>query len=220
MKKIIIFGNSQFAEIAHYFFTHDSEYDVSAFTINNEFINNDKFQNLPLVSFEDIEKYFSPSEYSMFIAIAYSKLNKTREKIFQEAKAKGYNLVSYVSSKATTWNDLVIGENCFVLENVVIQPFVKIGNNVIIWSGNHIGHHTEIGDHCFITSHVVISGNVSIGPYCFLGVNSTIRDGIKIAEECVIGAGSVILKNTSPKQVFTNNSTVLLPISSDKLNHL
>ena len=78
----------------------------------------------------------------------------------------------------------------------------------------------EISDHCFITSHVVISGNVKIGPYCFLGVNSTIRDGISIGSECVIGAGSVILKNTKDKEVYSINSTKLLPIRSDKLTSI
>lgn len=220
MKKIIIFGNSQFAEVANFFLSNDSPYEVIAFTVNREFITEDSFLNLPVIPFEEIEEKYPPSEYSMFIAIAYSQLNKTRAKIFQLAKEKGYDLISYVSSKATTWEGLSIGENCFILENVVIQPFVKIGDNVIIWSGNHIGHHTSIGDHCFITSHVVISGNVVIEPYCFLGVNSTIRDGIKISSECVIGAGAVILEDTLPKQVYSNTSTKLLSISSDKLKHL
>jgi len=113
-----------------------------------------------------------------------------------------------------------MGENCFILEDVTIQPFVEFGDDVIVWSGNHIGHHSKIGNHCFITSHVVISGNVEVGDYCFLGVNSTIRDGIKIANHCVIGAGAVILKNTKEKEVYTAKGTELLPIPSDKLKHL
>ncbi|MGB6464517.1 MAG: acetyltransferase [Nitrosotalea sp.] len=220
MKKTIIFGTSDFAEVAHFYLTHDSDYDVVAFTTHKEYIKSKELFGLPVVQFEDIEKTFPPSEFEMFIAVAYSKINKTRAEIFYQAKAKGYKLLSYVNSKVTKWGDVYMGENCFVFENVVIQPFVKIGNDVIIWSGNHIGHHTTIGDHCFITSHVVISGNVTIGPYCFLGVNSTIRDGINIARECVIGAGAVILKDTKEREVYTTNATKLLPITSDMLKHL
>jgi sugar O-acyltransferase (sialic acid O-acetyltransferase NeuD family) len=220
MKKIIIFGTSDFAEVAHYYFTHDSSYEVVAFTANSENINEKLFHDLPVIPFENIKKLYPSNEFSMFIAVAYSEINKIRSKIFLEAKLKGYELVSYINSNAIVSKNCIIGENCFILENVVIQPFVKVGNNVVIWSGNHIGHHVTIGDHCFITSHVVISGNVIIEPYCFLGVNSTIRDGIKISRECVIGAGSVILKNTLPNQIYSNKSTTLLPFASDKLKHL
>ncbi len=220
MKKAVIFGTGDFAEVAHFYLTHDSDYEIAAFTIHKEHIKSKELFGLPVVQFEDIEKTFPPTKFEMFVAIAYSKINKTRAEIFYQAKTKGYKLLSYVNSKVTKWGDIDMGDNCFVFENVVIQPFVKIGDDVIIWSGNHIGHHTTIGDHCFITSHVVISGNVTIGPYCFLGVNSTIRDGINIARECVIGAGAVILKDTKEREVYTTNATKLLPITSDMLKHL
>jgi sugar O-acyltransferase (sialic acid O-acetyltransferase NeuD family) len=220
MKKVVIFGTSVFADLAYFYLKNDSPYDVVAFTVNQNHMSGDDFKGLPVVPFEKIEELYPSSEYDMFIAVAYKKVNKIRAKIFQDAKNKGYHLISYVNSKVTKWEELDIGENCFIFENVVIQPYVKIGNNVIIWSGDHIGHHSEISDHCFITSHVVISGNVKIGPYCFLGVNSTIRDGINIGSECVIGAGSVILKNTKDKEVYSINSTQLLPIKSDKLTSI
>jgi len=220
MKKVVIFGTSIFAEVVHFYLTHDSPHEVVAFTASKEFINNKKFLNLPVVPFETIEREYPPDKYSMFIAVAYQKINKVRARIFQEAKAKGYELLSYVNSKVTKWEDLDMGENCFIFENVVIQPFVKIGDDVIIWSGNHIGHHSEIADHCFITSHVVISGNVKVGPFSFLGVNSTIRDGITIGKENVIGAGCVILKDTKEKEVYTTDATKLIPITSDKLSRI
>ncbi len=220
MKKIIIFGTGEFAEVAYFYLKNDSQYEIIAFTENKKFMKKEKLFDLPIVPFEGIENMYDPLEFELFIAVVYTKMNHIREKIFNEAKLKGYNLIKYVNSKAIIWGEVEIGENCFILENVVIQPFVKIGNNVIIWSGNHIGHHTKIDDHCFITSHVVISGNVEIGSNCFLGVNSTIRDGIKIAPECVIGAGSVILKDTKSKQVFSTNSTVLLSKTSDELKKL
>jgi len=220
LNKIIIFGNEEFAEVAHFYFTKDSTYDVVAFTANERFIKNQELFGLPVIPFEKIEEKYPPSEFSMFVAIGYSKVNKVRAKVFDDAKSKGYNLVSYVSSKATKWEEVKMGENCFILEDVTIQPFVSFGDDVIVWSGNHIGHHTKIGNHCFITSHVVISGNVRIEDYCFLGVNSTIRDGIKIAKSCIIGAGAVILKDTKEKEVYTTKGTQLLPIKSDQLRNL
>lgn len=219
-KKIIIFGPGDLGQVVHFYLTNDSSYEVVAFTAHKDKIKIDELFGLPVIPFEEIEQKYPPSEFSMFIAIPYTNLNQVRAKVFQEAKTKGYNLISYVNSKATTWKDLEIGENCFILENNVIQPFVKIGNDVIIWSGNHIGHHTVIKDHCFLASHVVISGKVTIEPFCFLGVNSTIRDGINIASKNVIGAGAVILQDTKESEVYSNNSTGLLKIKSGDLKKI
>jgi len=220
MKKTIIFGTGDLGKVVYFYLKNDSSHEVVAFTANNWAIKEEKMFDLPVVPFEQIESSYPPSEYNMFIAIPYTKMNKIREKIYLESKRKGYEFVTYINSKAIRWEDLQIGENCFILENNVIQPFVKIGNDVIIWSGNHIGHHSEIGDHSFIASHVVISGKVKIGPNCFLGVNSTIRDGIRIAKECVIGAGTVILEDTEEKGVYASASSKKLSITSDKLKHL
>tara|TARA_B110000467_G_C18283091_1_gene459861 strand:+ start:172 stop:873 length:702 start_codon:yes stop_codon:yes gene_type:complete len=220
MEKIVIFGTGTFAEVAYFYLKNDSKYEIVAFTENRKFIKKDKLFDLPIIPFEEIENKYNPSDYQLFIAVVYTKMNRIREKIFNEAKSKGYNLIKYINSKAIIWGEVEIGENCFILENVVIQPFVKIGNNVIIWSGNHIGHHTTINDHCFITSHVVISGNVNVGERCFLGVNSTIRDGITIANDCLVGAGAIILDDTKHKEVYKSSPTKPLGIKSDKINRM
>lgn len=215
--KVVIFGTGSFAEIVHFYLRHDSDLEVIAFTASQDKIDRETWHDLPVIPFERIEEIYPPDKFKMFIAIGYAKLNKVRAYFYNEAKIKGYTLISYINSKATHWGDTKIGDNCFIFEDVTIQPYVTIGNNVIIWSGNHIGHHVTIEDHCFITSHVVISGHVTVAPYCFLGVNSTIRDGIHIASECVIGAGALILKSTKEKEVYAAERTSLFPKDSSKI---
>lgn len=219
-KEVIIFGPGDFGQVVYFYLLNDSKYKVVCFAAHKDKIYEKKLFNLPIISFEEIEKKYPPEKYSMFIAIPYTNLNQTRAKIFEEAKKKGYELISYINSKATVWKDISVGENCFILENNVIQPYVTIGDDVIMWSGNHIGHHTIIKDHCFLASHVVISGKVTIEPYCFLGVNATIRDGIHIAKNNIIGAGAVILKDTKEDQVYSTDSTKLLKMKSSDLKNI
>ena len=178
----------------------------------------DRFHNLPVIAFDEIENEYPPEKYKMFVSISFTNLNKLRKKKYQEAKEKGYELISYVCSRATTWPNLDIGDNCFIFEDNVIQPYVKIGNNVILWSVNHIGHHTTISDHCFIASHVVISGSVTVGERCFFGVNSTIRDNIKIAKNCVIGAGAIITKDTVENGIYYGPRANVLKQTGDSKN--
>ncbi len=220
MKKVVIFGTGYFGKLVDVYLTKDSPYEVVAFTINREHITDKTFREKPVIPFEEIETFYPPDEYSMFVAIGYTRVNKARAEIYNLCKGKGYELITYINSKAVLWGENKIGDNCFIFENNVIQPFVNIGNDVIIWSGNHIGHDGTIGDHCFIASHAVISGKVTIGPYCFIGVNATFRDGITIAPECVIGAGAIILRDTVEKGVYPGKNTAALGIQSCELKNI
>ena len=203
LNNIIIFGLNDLAELAWYYFTNEPRLGYNdplpvAFTVNKEYLTQDTFHELPVVSFEDIEKHYPPSEYSLFAPISNNRL---REKIYNEGKQKGYNFVSYVSSKCTNFAKS-IGENCFILEDNTLQPFTTIGNNVVLWSGNHIGHHSIIEDNVFFTSHVVMSGHCHIKKGVFLGVNSTIRDGVTIGENSIIGMGSLVTKNADDNSTY------------------
>lgn len=217
MAKLVIFGAGDIARLAHYYFNRDSEHKVVAFTVDKQYLKGDVFLGLPLLDFEETIERYPPKTFKMFVALSYAKMNKVRAEKYYKAKELGYDLVSYVSSNCSFLTDNPVGENCFILEDNTIQPFVEIGNNVTLWSGNHIGHDSVIEDHCFITSHVVVSGNVHIHQYCFIGVNATLRNSITIAPETLIGAGAIIMKDTIEKGVYVPRRAELFSKKSDEI---
>lgn len=208
MKKVVIFGAGDIAELAWFYFNQDTQREVAAFTVDRDYIASDGLQGLPLVPFDEVAERFPPSDHDMFVALSYAKRNAVRTEKCAAAEAMGYALASYVSSRISLFPGTEIGKNCFILEDNTIQPFVTIGDNVTLWSGNHIGHHSTIGDNCFITSHVVVSGGVNVGRNCFIGVNTTIRDHVDIGERTLIGAGSLILNSTEPNSVYVGQETL------------
>jgi sugar O-acyltransferase (sialic acid O-acetyltransferase NeuD family) len=218
MAKVIIFGVKDFAELAHFYLTHDSEHEVVAFSVNQEYVPEEAiFHGLPILPFEDIETKLAPSEYHFFAPMSPQKMNRLRESIYNQIKAKGYQFVNYISSKATVFPGQIIGDNCFILEDNTIQPYTSIGNNVIMWSGNHIGHHSVIKDHVMFTSHVVLSGHCIVESHCFFGVNSTLKDGLTIAEGTFLAMGGVLTKNTEAWSVYKGNPVEKTNIPSTKM---
>jgi sugar O-acyltransferase (sialic acid O-acetyltransferase NeuD family) len=220
MAKVVVFGVGQWAELAHFYLTHDSAHEVVAFTLDRHYLREVHYKALPVVAFDEVEQHYPPARYSMFIPMSFKKMNHLRADKYDVAKAKGYELISYVSSKATTWPGFRCGENCFIFEDNTVQPFVEIGNDVVMWSGNHIGHHTVIKDHVTITSHVVISGCCTIEPFCFLGVNATVRDETVIARETLVGMGVVILRDTQAFEVYKVDGTRPAGLRSDQIRSL
>lgn len=213
---LVLFGTGDIGQLANFYFTRHMDFKVAAFTVDGAYIKEDFFEGLPVVPFEEIEKQYSPAEYHMHVALSYAQMNRLRKKKYDEAKAKGYNLPSYISPHCTYLTDHQPGENCFIYEDNTIQPFVRIGNNVTLWSGNHIGHHSVIEDHNFISSHVVVSGHCHIESCCFLGVNSTLAHTVRIAQGTLLGAGAVVSKDTEPNAVYVPARSVKLEKTSDQ----
>lgn len=214
--KIVIFGTGSFAQVVKFLLEHDSPHNVVGFTVNEHHIKETELLGLPVLPFENLSRSHPPDACKMFVAVGYKNVNRVRAGIYADAKRQGYELITYVSSKCSYWGE-AIGDNCFIFEDNTIQPFARIGSDVIMWSGNHVGHHSTIGDHCFISSHVVISGHVTVGPYCFMGVNATTRDGISLGESNIIGAGALIMKSTSEKEVYITKRTYPDQRKSDEI---
>lgn len=202
MSDVVIFGITDFGRIARRYLDDDSEHTVVAFTAHREYVTEDAFEGLPVVPFEELADTHPPDQVSLLVAAGFSKVNEVRSRLFVQCRSRGYSCVSYTSQKAMVWHDVPIGENTFIFEANVVQPGVTIGDDVVLWSGNHIGHDSVIEDHCFIASHVVVSGNCRIGHHSFVGVNATFRDGVTVAPRCVIGASAVIMKDTQEGEVY------------------
>lgn len=217
MKDIVIFGAGQVAEVMHYYIEHESDRRVAAFTVDAAYVTERSHLGLPVVAFEEITRTHPPEQYDMYVAVSFKEVNMARARKVAEAEQKGYTLVGHVSPRAVVWSGFLVQPNTFIMENNVIQPYVKVGKNVIMWSGNHVGHHTTIEDNCFIASQAVISGSVVVGEGSFIGVNATIRDNVRIGKRNVIGASALILKDTEDEDVFIGPAGTKLPKKSSQL---
>lgn len=214
MTKVVIFGSSDLAEVVHFYLTSDSDREIVAFTVDEDYITADTFLGLPMVPYEQLEAYYPPDRYQLFIAISYIKVNQLRKSKYLDAKSRGYKFISYVSSNAY-YHGTPIGENTFITERNLIQPFVSIGNNCILLGPNYIGHHSIIEDHCFLTANVSIGGSSTIGEASFIGLNATIRNWVSIGKENIIGAGSIILSSTEDRAVYAPGETPKFAVPSN-----
>ena len=215
-KKLVIIGAGEFAEIAYEYFTYDSAYEVVAFSVEQKYLDKSCLCGLPVVEFETLELHYPPKDFMVFTAITSTLLNTVRTKLYRLAKQKGYEFATYISTKSFVWRNAKIGENTFIFEDNTIQPFTEVGNNVVMWSGNHIGHRSVIKDNCFISSHTVISGYCEIGENSFLGVNCAVADNIKIARDNFIALGSVINKDTEENKIYRGNPAEAAKISAKR----
>jgi sugar O-acyltransferase (sialic acid O-acetyltransferase NeuD family) len=213
MAAVVIFGTRDTAELAYHYLRDDSPHEVVAFTVSADYRQGDTFLGLPLVPFESLETIYPPDRFECFVPMTARGMNQPRAALYSQLKARTYRCVSYISSKATVLTG-AIGENCLILEGNVIQHGVSIGDDVMLWSGNHIGHHSRISSHNFITSHVVVSGHCTVGSYCFLGVNATLREGLRLGEGTFLAMASALTRDSEPWSVYRGNPARRLSVDS------
>ena len=226
--KLIIIGAGKFAEGAYKYFTYDSPYEVVAFSVEKDYLDQKLLFDLPIVPFEDLEKLYDPEEHRAFVAVSYTDLNRLRTRLYREVKLKGFQLISYISSNAYVWHNVKIGENCFILENNVLKYHSVIGNNVIMMADNQVEHNAMLDDNCFITANVTISSFCEVGKNCFFEANSIIYDNLKIAKNCLISTGALILRDTeegkvykgNPAKAIDENSLISKNLQNNKYNHI
>lgn len=208
MARLVLFGIGEGSRLAHVYFTRDSTHEVVAFTVDRAYRHQESFQGLPLIPFEEAAHLYPPSHHQMFIPIGYSRMNQGRAAKYHAAKAQGYQLTSYLSSRATCLTEQPLGDNCFIMEGVTIQPFARIGNNVILWSGAHVAAGAIIEDHCFLASGSIVLNSVHVQPYCFIGANATLCSGLTLAPETLVGAGATLYQDTLPQGVYVPPRTL------------
>jgi len=189
---LIIIGDRAFAQVAYEYFTHDSDSEVVAFSVERAYLKSEQLFDLPVIPFEEIETYYSPAQHQVFVAVVFSQFNRLRTRLYNEAKAKGYAAASYISSKAILRDSAQVGEHCFICEGTVIQPSAVLADNVVLWSDNYIGHHALIKRNCFTLPHVVISEFAEIGENCIIGPNATVLNSITVANDRLIEAGALV----------------------------
>ena len=217
MKKgLVIFGIGKIAEVVYYYAKEECKYNVVGFTVDEQYKKLETFQGLPVEAFEKIELTYPPEQFDMFVAVGYHDLNKLRESKCAEAMAKGYQLVSVISPKVNLPTNVTTGWNCFIMPPSLVHPCVQIKNNVFVFSGAMVAHHSVIEDNCWLTSCCNISGNVKLGANTFVAVNATVGHSVSIGKNCFLGANSLVTKNLEDEKVVISESSKPLRLTSSQ----
>lgn len=203
--KVVIYGVGRMAEFIYYSFRNDSAYDVVAFCVDDDYMEESRqyLFECPVLNFADTKAKFPPHQYLMHIAVGR---NNAREVIFNKVRDAGYSFANYICSRANVWPDLKIGENVFIDQASVVQPYVTIGDNCML-IGARIGHHSRICSHSLLSG-TALAGSVTIDSNSFLGLNSGVKEGVRVGKHNIIGAGCFISKDTKDGSLIYQERSV------------
>lgn len=206
MEKVLLAGNGITAQILCQYLNRDSRYDVVGLTVEESFLGKGVIDCYPEVGISEASTIFPPETHSIIMAIGYNDLNRTRERMFFQLKALGYQIETYIHPDARVFTDNIIGEGSVILPGAVIEPCVQLGVNTMVWSNVTLAHHCIVGDHCWVATGAVVSGQASVLHNSFLGVNCTVVNDITVEKFNIIGADAMISRDTKPQSVYLSRS--------------
>lgn len=131
-------------------------------------VSGESFSGLPIVPFDSVAVTFPPAKNKMFIAIGYSKMNRVRSHFYAQARFRGYELITFIGSKVLRLDSDVVGDNCCIFDGATLAPFASLADDVIVWGGVHVGHHSSIGAHTFLAPQVALRVIPLSGAIAFL----------------------------------------------------
>jgi len=198
MNKVILYGNSVLSQMVFFDAVGCCCFEIAGFAVDKPYLKTPTFCGLPQVDFAEVKQHFPPDQYDMLAVLGGFSDMRGRAAHYQRAKAKGYQMRNYISSRSELSPDVTMGENNIILSQSYIGFGGRMGDNNIIRQQVYLGHDFTIGSHNFIGPGCNIAGYCSIANTCYIAMGSTVINNTNIAEETLVGAGSVVIRHTEP----------------------
>jgi acetyltransferase-like isoleucine patch superfamily enzyme len=203
-RSVVMFGIGNMSEMLTTYLEKFSDMTVVAYTVDKSFLTVPEFCDRPVVAWEDLEQQYPSDEVELIGPFGFQNVNRFRQDRYLDGKRRGYRYASFIHPHSMVYTE-DMGEHVVILENTVVQPHAKIGNNVMILSCSHVAHHVQLKDHCFISSMVGVAGGTIIGEAAHLA------GGGGIGHNLTIGARSVVLNNAFISTDLDEESVVVGP---------
>lgn len=209
MKKIIIFGTGDFADILAAKLEENSDNIIVGYTLNKKYIVSAYYKDRKLLPFEELNEIIKPNECSLYLGVIGKGMFEERERLFYEIVQKGYNIANYISPCAHVKTPN-IGTGNIIMENVVIEKHCQIGNGNIIWPNVVMPHHNQIGNFNNISPSVSFSGFSKIGSRCFIGNNASLNNSVTVNDCALVGGGVFVSENLDKYKVLVSPRSYIL----------
>ncbi len=205
MKKIFIFGNNYLSEILWYYLQQEGN-RVEGFVLNEKYVSLNTY-SLPadLYSVENVVNKYGAKNICVYLTIGNTQMNAVREKVYNGLKKNGVEIRTYIHPSACIAKNVQIEEGSIILENVILQPYVRLGKCNIVWQGVNISHHCIIGNYNYFAPSVTVAGCCKIENKSFFGVNSTLVDHVNVGDSCFLAAGVCVTHNMKEDAAISFN---------------
>lgn len=208
MKGKLIFGCSALARRLFQNLENEGYY-IAAFAADDNYCQQDRFCDRPLVPYSKMEELFPPKGYEVYVTIGYTDMNGKRKDAIERLLALGYSLPNYIH-RSVIYDGVTMGIGNLVFAGSILDMDTQIGDGNMLLQGVLISHDIQMGDYNFFAPRAALAGDVTIGNQNFFGLNCSIKNGVKIGDRCLIGASAYAAQDLKDGSVLRASRSILL----------
>lgn len=100
---------------------------------------------------------------------------------------------------------LVVGRRCRIREGATLNlgtegggGVTRVGDDVLIMTGAHVGHDAQIGNRVILVNNVAIAGHCVLGDDVIVGGLSGVHQWVRIGQGAIIGAVTMVTNDVIP----------------------
>jgi UDP-N-acetylglucosamine acyltransferase len=100
---------------------------------------------------------------------------------------------------------LIMGQRCRIREGATLNTgteggggITRVGDDVLVMTGAHVGHDAQIGDRVILVNHVAIAGHCVLGDDVIVGGLSGVHQWVRIGQGAIIGAVTMVTNDVIP----------------------
>ncbi|MBU9696368.1 acyl-ACP--UDP-N-acetylglucosamine O-acyltransferase [Rhodobacteraceae bacterium HSP-20] len=100
---------------------------------------------------------------------------------------------------------LVVGKRCRIREGATLNlgtegggGVTRVGDDVLVMTGAHVGHDAQIGNRVILVNHVAIAGHCVLGDDVIVGGLSGVHQFVRIGQGAIIGAVTMVTNDVIP----------------------
>ena len=119
--------------------------------------------------------------------------NHRRAELFYLVRERAFLTPSLIHPGALIATHTEIGEGVVVMPRTVINPGVKIEDNVCVKTAAKVDHDCVLHRHYQIYPSTTLTGGVEVGEYSYVGSAAVVNPYLKIGNDSFVGSGAVVI---------------------------
>ena len=171
-------------------------YDIVGLTDPRPELKGTFLLGVPVLGDDDeLSHQYHRSVSHAFIGIGGVSDNAPRRRLYELARAIGFDVVSIMHPTAVISPSARFGAGAAVLAHAVVNTNVEMGENVLVNTGAIVEHDCRIASHTHVAIGARIASGVDIGLGAHIGAGATVLQGRVIGSEAIVGAGAVVTED-------------------------
>ncbi len=196
--RVVGIGAGGHAKVVIDILRHYSDIEMVGLTDANPEMRGRDLLGCPIIGGDDAwPELLAGGVHHAFIGVGSAGHIASRRRVYQDARAAGFDIVTAIHPTAIIASTATIGPAATIMAGAIINADTRLGENVIVNTGAIIDHDCILEDHVHVATGATLAGAVVVREGAHIGAGAVVRQCVVIGRNAIVGAGAAVVKDVA-----------------------